>query len=62
MTKVMQIVFCFPFPSTPNWHCRIEEEKLSPLPFCDPSAQSRGRFGSRDKRKEETDSILFLSD
>ena len=30
MTKVMQIVFCFPFPSTPNWHCKIEEETLPP--------------------------------
>ena len=63
MTKVMQIVFCFPFPSTPNWHCRIEEEKLSPLLSATPPHSPGGDSARATKeRRRRIQSFFFSSD
>ncbi len=51
MTKVMQIVFCFPFPSTPNWHCRIEEEETLPPSFLRPLRTVSGEIRLARQKK-----------
>ncbi len=62
MTKVMQIVFCFPFPSTPNWHCKIEEETLPPS-FLRPLRTVSGeiRLATKERRRR-IQSFFFSSD
>ncbi len=59
----MQIVFCFPFPSTPNWHCKIEEEKLSPFLSATPPHSLGGDSARATKeRRRRIQSFFFSSD